>query len=282
MYRIWISYFGCPEKYLSDNGGEFANKSFIDICAKLNIEVATTAGESLFSNGTVERHNKILANAMQKTLDDVKCELDMALPWAVSMKNTSQNYGGYSPNQLVFGRNVNRPTVLEYKVPALESNTSNDIISKILEALHTYIALGKTSSRLSPSQGIRRALRHNVHTYADESFNNGDRVNYKQRKRSDWSGPATVLGQDVQFVLVCDGSTCFRVHPCQLIKTCKQELSVINEKETSERIPEANRDGELRVPSLKYKQANSNMEIHEDNDYAADDDVEKCCREFKR
>ena len=49
---------------------------------------------------------------------------------------------------------------------------------------------------------------------------------------------------------------------------------MINENETSERIPEANRDDELRVPNLKYKQANSNMEIHEDGVYAADDYVE--------
>ena len=33
IYWIWISYFGCPKKFLSDNGGEFANKSFIDMCA---------------------------------------------------------------------------------------------------------------------------------------------------------------------------------------------------------------------------------------------------------
>ena len=118
IYQIWI-YFGCPKKFLIDNGGEFANKSFIDMCAKLNIEVATTAGELPFSNGTVERHNKVLAEAMQKTLDDVKCELDMALAWAVSAKNALQNCGGYSPNQLVFGRNVNMPTVLEDKLPAL-------------------------------------------------------------------------------------------------------------------------------------------------------------------
>ena len=32
--------------------------------------------------------------------------------------------------------------------------------------------------------------------------------------------------------------------------------------------------GGLRVSNLKYKQANSNIEIHEDNVYAADDDVE--------
>ena len=31
-----------------------------------------------------------------------------------------------SPNQLVFGRNVKMPTVLEDKLPALESNASSD------------------------------------------------------------------------------------------------------------------------------------------------------------
>ena len=95
---------------------------------------------------TVENIRRVLAEAMQKTLDDVKCELDMALAWAVSTKNALQNCGGYSPNQLVFGRNVNMPTVLEDKLPALESNISSDIIHKNLEALHsarkTFIQTG--------------------------------------------------------------------------------------------------------------------------------------------
>ena len=271
IYQIWISYFGCPKKFLSDNGGEFANKSSIHMCTKLNIEVATTAGEPPFSNGTVERHNKVLAEAMQETLDVVKCELDMALAWVVSAKNALQNCGGYSPNQLMFGRNVNISTVLEDKLPALELNTSSDIIRKNLEALHSA---RKNFIQAESSEKIRRALRHNVRTYADESFNNGDPVYYKRRKKSGWSGPATVLGQDGQFVPVRHGSSCFRVHPCQLIKTFKQDLSVINENETSERIPEANGDGGLRVPNLKYKQTNGNIEIHEDDVYEADDDDE--------
>ena len=66
--------------------------------ATLNIEVASTAGESPFSNGTVKRQNKILAEAMQKTFDDVKYEQDMAFAWAASVKNALQNCGGYSPN----------------------------------------------------------------------------------------------------------------------------------------------------------------------------------------
>ena len=79
---------------------------------KLGEETRTTAGESLFSNGIVERHNKILFEAMMKTVDDVKCEPDIALAWSVSAKNSLQNHGGYSPNQLVFGHNVSFPSLI--------------------------------------------------------------------------------------------------------------------------------------------------------------------------
>ena len=41
---------------MSDNGGEFANNEFKDVCEALNIYVKVTAAESPFSNGIVERH----------------------------------------------------------------------------------------------------------------------------------------------------------------------------------------------------------------------------------
>jgi len=58
------------------------------------------------------------------------------LAWAVSAKNALQNASGYSPNQLVFGRNTNMPTVLTDLPPALENTTASDIVRKNLEALH--------------------------------------------------------------------------------------------------------------------------------------------------
>ena len=51
---------------------------------KLNIETCTTAAESLFSNGTVEYHNLIEDEAMEKTYE--KCEPEIPLAWAVSGK----------------------------------------------------------------------------------------------------------------------------------------------------------------------------------------------------
>ena len=80
----------------------------------------------------------------KKTIDETSCSPDMALAWAVSVKNALQNSGGYSPNQLVFGTNTNMPTVLSAAPPALEPTTSSDIVRKNLEALHSarknYIA----------------------------------------------------------------------------------------------------------------------------------------------
>ena len=39
IFRIWISIYGCPEKFLSDNGGEFNNDEFREMCEKMNITV---------------------------------------------------------------------------------------------------------------------------------------------------------------------------------------------------------------------------------------------------
>ena len=137
IFRIWIMYFGCPQRFMSDNGGEFANDVFIEMNEKLGVETITTVAESPFSNGTVERHYGILYKTMMKTIDDTGCSPDLALVWAVSAKNTLQNAGGYSPNQLVFGTNTNVPSVLTADPPALESTTSSDIVRKNLGALHS-------------------------------------------------------------------------------------------------------------------------------------------------
>ena len=79
IFRIWFTYFGFPRKFLTDNGGEFSNERFREMNEKFNIETATTAAESPFSNGIVERHNLVLAEAMDKTIKDAKCSPDVAL-----------------------------------------------------------------------------------------------------------------------------------------------------------------------------------------------------------
>ena len=49
------------------------------MCKAINITVKVTAAESPFSNGLVERHNFIIADMMDKTLEELQFSLDLAL-----------------------------------------------------------------------------------------------------------------------------------------------------------------------------------------------------------
>jgi len=136
LFQIWLAYFGSPSKFHNDCGGEFCNEVLREMCEKFDIEAGTTPGESPFSNGIVERNNAILYESMMKTKEDANCSLEMALAWAVSAKNALQNVHGYSPNQLVFGRNVNLPTVISSELPALDTKCSSDLVRENLDAMH--------------------------------------------------------------------------------------------------------------------------------------------------
>ena len=69
----------------------------------LNIVVRTTAAQSPWSNG-------VLGEMVMKTLEDARCNFEVALSWAINAKNKLHNSRGYSPNQLVFGKNPNLPS----------------------------------------------------------------------------------------------------------------------------------------------------------------------------
>lgn len=224
IFMMWITYFGSPVRFLSDNGGEFNNEHYRQMNEKLNIETCTTAAESPFSNGTVERHNLIVAEAMKKTIDDEKCEPEIALAWAICAKNALLNYSGHSPNELVFGFNVNTPSILTDQLPAMESSTTSDMVRKNLNALHSA---RRNFLEAESSERIRRALRSNVRTYADEDYATGDQIYYRRQGFKGWRGPAKVLGREGQFVLIRHGGAFYRMHPCQLMKVNKN-----NEKRT--------------------------------------------------
>ena len=66
VFKHWMALFGTPNLFLSDNGGEFNNDVFRKMGEQLNINIKTTAAESPWSNGVVEKHNGISGNMMEK------------------------------------------------------------------------------------------------------------------------------------------------------------------------------------------------------------------------
>ena len=177
IFKIWVSVYGTPDKFLSDNGGEFANHDFVTMCESLGITIKKTAAESPWSNGLVERHNLILSEMLDKVIADTHCNIEIAISWCVNAKNSLCNIHGFSPYQLVLGTNPKLPSFMIDQPPALTAKPTSKILAKNLEALHkareSFIACEN-------SERIRRALSHNIRTSGDIKYLTGDRVYFKR------------------------------------------------------------------------------------------------------
>ena len=195
---------------------------------KLNTTVCTTVAESPWSIGINERHNAtcILENRISKVISDAGCSLDIAVSWAVASKNALANVHGYSPNQLVCGRNTNFPSTLKDKLLALETATHSDIVLKNLTAMQ---AARKAFIESQANGRICRAIRHQTHQSTPYIFQNGDSVYFKRDSSNEWKGPGTVIGIDNQTVLNKHGSVYVRVHPCRVLHESSEFLTDVDD-----------------------------------------------------
>lgn len=77
--------------------GGFSNDEFKTFCQNLNIKICTTAAKSPWSNNLVECHDVWLKLIVCKTIEEINCDLDVAVAWALSAKNSLKNGNGFSP-----------------------------------------------------------------------------------------------------------------------------------------------------------------------------------------
>ena len=158
-----------------------------------------------------------MGNAVSKIIEDVNCSVEIALCWAINAKNSLQNIHGFSPYQLVFGKNPNLPSVLTNRLPALEGVTSSQLIADNLNALH------KARQEFIKSEScdkLRRALRSKTRTHSNVQYIQGDKVYYKREDEKRWKGPGTVIGQTGSVVLIKVPTGYVSVHSSRVVLTC--------------------------------------------------------------
>ena len=216
MFMHLISPFGTVGEFFTDNGGEFANADFLNMCEALNIKVRVTAGESPWSNGLVERHNLIISEMLDSIMEDNNINIHIALAWALNAKNSLSNCHGFSPYQLSIGSNPKLPCAFSDLPPALTHKATSKIIKQNLDALHRA---REAFIRAENSERIRRAARINIRHANVNTYTTGDTVYYKRNDNRKWHGPGVVIGRDGSQVLIKHGSYYVRVHTCRVIST---------------------------------------------------------------
>ncbi|XP_037793904.1 uncharacterized protein LOC119589356 [Penaeus monodon] len=179
------------------------------MCENMNIQVMHTAAYSPFCNGLCERNHAIIDEMVVKIMaEQPKLSLKVALAWAVHAKNCLQMTGGFSPYQLVYGRNPKLPCTMSDELPALEGTTSSEMVAKHINASHSA---RKAFIAAETSERIQRALRHKVRT-TGRVLRSGNQVYFKREEQKEWKGPATVISQDGKTVILKYGSNIVRAH----------------------------------------------------------------------
>ena len=172
------------------------------------------------------KDNATLTETLMKMKEDTDLSWETAISWAVNAKNSLLSVHGFSPYQIVYGRNPNLPSNIVNKPPALEGETICRFMGKHLTGIH---ADSKAFIAFESSEKIGRALRKQIRP-SGEKFNNGDKVYFLRDNK--WKGPGWVIGQDNVVVFIRYGGTMVRVHESRikrdLEKSVNSRMTVVN------------------------------------------------------
>ena len=249
--NVWGVQFGYPHKFMSDNGGEFSSAKMRSFGECYDVEIMTTPAYSPWANGIVERHNAILSETFLKLrLDKMFRDDETCLKYSVFAKNCLLSANGFSPYQLVYGRNPNLPSCVTNRPPALENITTSEHVQRHISLLQksreAYIAA-------ESSERVKRALRANIRS--DQGpFHHNEAVYYK-RNENQWRGPGRVIGQTGREVMIKHGGQVISVHTTRLKRVNNSCIPEDNDQENgaekdphygeeNEPIPSKSEDGE--------------------------------------
>ena len=222
----WVSTFGTPTRFLTDNGGEFCNSELQLANDKLNIIHKTTGAESPWQNGLCERNHATVDNILEALEQDYpKIPLETLLLWACVAKNSMLMHQGFSPYQIMFGKNPKLPNIITDPLPAWENEGVSTTLVKHLEAMK---ATRKAFIEAEDSKKLKLALEKKVRTN-NTVYKNGDSIYFKRLGVEGWTHGKVVF-QDGKVIFVRNGAYLYRCSANRIIKA-GQELSAAKAQE---------------------------------------------------
>ena len=193
----FVSRYGVPREIHTDQGTQFESQLFQELCALLGINKTRTTSFHPQSDGQSERNIKTLVKMLAIAADQKK-EWDEHLPYiSMAYRATIQESTGFSPNFLMFGRELSMPIDILMPKTEGETQTQGEFARKMRDRLNYAYSLARTTLRRSVE---RQKRLYNQRMYG-QPIQKGDIVwaAIKLRKKGvspklqpKWRGPCLV------------------------------------------------------------------------------------------
>ena len=168
--------------------------------------------------------------------EDKKLTLDEAVSHAVNAKNMQINRTGFSPRQLMFGKQGVIPGISDGNPSNMEPITESDSFR------NEFINRQKAEElfrKVDSNSRIQKVLAQQAHGYNDYKYSEGDSVLYKENDKTRWSGPAKVTGMEGNKVRIIHAGYDRTVPTCRVMPY-KDEFFIEDEaKEDEAKVDEA-------------------------------------------
>ena len=185
--------FGVPSVISSDQGRHFVSTWWTTLCSLLGIRQAYSQAYHHQANGRVERAGQQILEVLRKMYAEQKTNWVEALPQVVDRIHDVKGESGFSPYQILFGRE--RPLAGIPYTPARECEDSAAFFRRMSE-IDRQVA--DTLNRVHAAQ----QRRINQDRRDMSPFKVGDKVWYKRPERSGekldtrWIGPGVINARE--------------------------------------------------------------------------------------
>eukprot|EP00253_Pinus_taeda_P017439 PITA_17439 len=254
--------FGLPRELVIDGGPPFNSHGFKDTLQKYHIKHKMTTPYHPQANGQVESTNKVIEAILTKTIKENRRDWFQRLPEALwAYRTTWRNTTGFSPYELVFGKNAIFPVEFEIKtlrtafavnLDLTDAQTARlqqlqELDEKILEVVHQTMMI----------QQQRR--RWHDRTIKQKQFQKGNWAllydslfeNFQGKLRTRWLGPYevdAVFPNGTVRLLTIDGSRTPLLVNGYRLRLYQRSVSKEDFKATCMAIKQYSFPGELATP----------------------------------
>lgn len=194
-----ITRHGVPHRLLTDQGRNFVSGLFKDVCKTLGITKLQTTPYHPQSNGMLERFHRTLGDSLAHFAKKDGRDWDRWIPYALmAYRAIPHSATGFSPNYLLFGRELRTPSYLETLRTGEGTEGTGDACQQIRDRVHE--AREEALLRID-REWARRTERIN-RTRRERNFDVGDlvylhvpavRPGHFPKFHCPWTGPHVVV-----------------------------------------------------------------------------------------